>query len=124
MHYALGEFMKTFKPFIKNPTPVDLDQLFNIPAENIFFGHDHMASDLQGKSRFINPGSLGCQKTAVAPYLIIEVVNGKLGIRKGIMPYDDKGLFEAFESRDVPERAFIYKAFFGNRFPPAQANTK
>ena len=124
MHYALGEFKNTFKPFIKDPTPADLDQLFDIPAANIFFGHDHMASDLQGKSRFTNPGSLGCQKTALAPYVIFEVVNGKPNIRKGATPFDDKSLFEAFKSRDVPERAFIYKAFFGNRFPPDQDNTK
>ena len=117
MHYAFGEFTNKIKPIIKNPTPADLDQLFNIPAAHVFFGHDHMASDLQGKSRFTNPGSLGCQKTAVAPYLIFEVSNGISDIRKGGVPYDDNVLIEAFESRDVPERAFIYKAFFGSRFP-------
>jgi putative phosphoesterase len=119
MHYALREIGNTFKPFIKNPTPADLDHLFDTTAAYVFYGHAHSASDLQGRTRFTNPGSLGCQKTAVAPHLILEITQGKLDIQKRTASYDDKGLYNAFEARDVPERAFIYKAFFGNRFPPA-----
>jgi hypothetical protein len=33
------------------------------------------------------------------------------------VPYDDEPLFRAFEERRVPERAFLYRAFFGGRFP-------
>jgi len=124
MHYALKEDGNSFQPVFKNPTPVDLDHLFDTAADYVFYGHIHSESDLQGQTRFMNPGSLGCQKTAAAPYLILEDNNGVADIRMQATPYDDQGLFEAFESRDVPERAFIYKAFFGNRFSPTPAYTK
>ena len=122
MHYALRGDGNSYKPFLKNPTLVKLADLFDTTADYVFYGHDHVASDHQAKTRFMNPGSLGCQKTAAAPYLIFEVLDGKPEIHKGMIPYDDKELYAAFESRDVPERAFIYKAFLGNRFPPAQEN--
>jgi hypothetical protein len=32
------------------------------------------------------------------------------------VPYDDTSLLQAFEGRRVPERAFLYHAFFGGRF--------
>jgi hypothetical protein len=37
-----------------------------------------------------------------------------------IVPYDAAGLFEAFERRAIPERAFIYRAFLGGRFGRAR----
>jgi predicted phosphodiesterase len=82
----------------------------------IFFGHDHASSDIQGKVRYINPGSLGCNSTAIARFTIAKYQDGLVGIQHHSVTYDDKELFRTFEDRNVPEREFIYKAFFGGRF--------
>lgn len=116
MHYALGEGGRSFKGFLKNPTPDGYDRLFDLQADYVFYGHIHISSDLRGRGRYITPGSLGCQKTAVAPYISVEVIDGQLDVQFKNVHYDDRPLFEAFESRQVPEREFIYKAFFGGRF--------
>jgi len=117
MHYALGEDGKSYQPFISDPTSEGFDKLFHSQADTIFYGHSHVPSDLQSRSRYLNPGSLGCQKTATAPYLLVDITDQEMQIHKRSFPYDDRSLYEAFETRDVPEREFIYKAFFGSRFP-------
>jgi predicted phosphodiesterase len=118
MHYALGANGHSYKILLRNPTPEDLDRSFDDHADIYFYGHVHIASDLQGRARYLTPGSLGCQKKAIAPYFLLEITADKLQIEKKFVPYEDGPLFEAFESRKVPEREFIYQAFFGGRFPP------
>ena len=117
MHYALGNGGKSFKLIGRDLTADDLDKYFHTQADTIFFGHSHVASDLQGRARFLNPGSLGCQQSATAPYLLVEITNQEIQIHKRSITYDDRPLYKAFESREVPDREFIYKAFFGSRFP-------
>jgi predicted phosphodiesterase len=118
MHYGLGEDAQSFKSFVLNPSQRDLDKMFtSIDADFIFFGHDHLYSDILGNSRYINPGSLGCQKTPEAPYCIVEFRDGDFKVRHCRALYDDEELYKTFEARDVPEKEFIYKAFFGGRFP-------
>jgi predicted phosphodiesterase len=119
LHYALTKKQKTFKDIIHNPSPDDLDQLFAPTGDLIFYGHTHIASDLQGRARYVTAGSLGCQKASVAPYLVVKIKNGKFEIQQREVSYDDSLLYETFETRQVPERTFIYSAFFGNRFSPS-----
>ena len=47
---------------------------------------------------------------------MLEIYNGQILISHHAAPYDDRSLYEAFEQRAVPERDFIYQAFFGGRF--------
>lgn len=63
-----------------------------------------------GRARYVNPGSLGCAPRAVARYEVVEYVAHRS------VSYDDTSVFETFEARQVPERRFIYRAFFGGRF--------
>ena len=104
------------KNFILDPKPEDFDQYFDFQAAYYFFGHVHTPADLQGQVRYINPGSLGCQKEAIAPYIILEIIDDHVRVFYDSVGYDDGPLFKAFEARKVPERDFIYKAFFGGRF--------
>lgn len=119
VHYGLTSSGDDFADFALNPTVCDLDVVFAAhPAEIVFFGHDHASYDMEGKARYINPGSLGCNPHAIAGYTTAKFEDGKVNIQHHIVTYDDKELFEAFEDRQVPEREFIYKAFFGGRFEP------
>jgi hypothetical protein len=49
----------------------------------------------------------------------VEFVRGTYRLQHRSVPYDDAELLSAFEKRRVPERAFIYRAFFGGRFSSA-----
>ena len=117
IHYGLTPGGEDFIGIVHNPSDGDLDTIFaERKAQIIFFGHDHSASDIKGKARYINPGSLGCCPTALARYTIAKYEDGAVDIQHHSIAYDDKDLFNTFEKRDVPEREFIYKAFFGSRF--------
>ena len=106
-----------FAKVVHNPSSSDLDLIFgNHEGDNIFFGHDHAPIHAQGKARYISPGSLGCNPKAIAPYVIAISSKRQMNIQCHWIEYDDQGLLQAFEERDVPEREFIYKAFFGGRF--------
>ncbi len=117
IHYMLKPSGQAFQPAIRNAKVKDLDELFApYDANLIFYGHDHLASDMQGRARYINPGSLGCYSHAIARYCVVEFHNDQYHIEKRGVPYNDDALYRAFEQRRVPERAFIYRAFFGGRF--------
>jgi len=116
MHYPLTS-KQELMPVVQQPIAEELDHMFaEYPGELMFFGHHHPASDVQGRARYINPGSLGCAKTAVARYCVIDIEKSHYTVEHKSIPYDDAVLFEAFEKREVPERNFICKAFFGGRF--------
>jgi predicted phosphodiesterase len=116
-HYGFAENGESFARIIREPTAQDLDQLFNgIDADVIFYGHAHQASDVKGNKHYVNPGSLGCNPSAVARYTLAEFVNGKVNFEHREIEYDDAELFAAFEERNVPDREFIYEVFFGGRF--------
>jgi putative phosphoesterase len=117
LHYGLTEQENDFHHIVRNPNSVDLDRVFEkSDGEIIFFGHDHLPLDVQGKARYINPGSLGCCPMPLARYTIAEYKDGLVNVQHRSVTYDDTDLYRAFESRDVPEREIMYKAFFGGRF--------
>jgi hypothetical protein len=66
----------------------------------------------------VNPGSLGCDDRALARFVILICEGGRVALDKRAVSYDDAPLYEAFERREVPERHFLYRAFFGSRFDP------
>ncbi|MEZ4862073.1 MAG: metallophosphoesterase family protein [Caldilineaceae bacterium] len=116
-HYGLLSTPGDWQPIIPQATPVALDQLFcDYTTSLLCYGHHHPFSDLQGRARYINPGSLGCHTTAIARYTTITVAHNGCSVIHHRVPYDDTPLFEAFEKRQTPQRAFLYKAFFGGRF--------
>jgi putative phosphoesterase len=112
LHYGLNEQKNWFKPFIKNPNSKDLNELFsNINGQYIFYGHNHQASDIQGEKRYINIGSAGCYNRAIVRICIVEKVNSEIIITKRAETYQDRGLLEAFDKRNVPARDFIRNNF-------------
>jgi predicted phosphodiesterase len=112
------ENMSTKVSIIQQPQPADLDHLFaayTSTSDLIFYGHHHPFSDLQGRTRYVNPGSLGCYHEAIARYTLLEVEQGQWTLSHRSVAYDAAGLWQTFEHRDVPEREEIWQAFFGGR---------
>lgn len=117
VHYGLAPSKSEFLGVVHSPKSADLDNIFRgCKAEVLFFGHDHSPSSTAGKVKYINPGSLGCSREALARFVIADIENKRVKIQNCHVRYDDKELFQTFENRNVPERAFIYQTFFGGRF--------
>jgi putative phosphoesterase len=113
LHYALeptGGFVTVFQ----QPGVAKLDQLFaQETATLICYGHTHRALDMQGRARYVNPGALGCYSQPLARYTVAQFDNGRYTLEHRAAPYDPAPLYQTFEARQVPEREFIYRAFFG-----------
>ena len=117
-HYALRPDGSDFVPIVRLPDAATFDALFaDEVADLVFYGHDHTPADMQGKRRYVNPGSLGCAREAVARFAVMDVApDGTYRLTFEAVPYDDAPLIGAFEDRQVPVRDFLAKAFFGGRF--------
>jgi len=61
LHYPLDAEGRDFASFVAEPSAAALDPIFiSYQADLVFYGHNHAASDVQGRARYVNPGSLGC----------------------------------------------------------------
>jgi len=113
-HYGLDDSGRGFVPVIPHPQSEDLDAMFGqFGADLVFYGHHHPTADLQGRRRYVNPGSLGCHTEALARFVTLDCADGAYMLRHRAVPYDDRVLFAAFEDRAVPEREVIRRIFFG-----------
>lgn len=115
-HYALDESGRDFAPIIRTPTVEELDELFaTVESDLILYGHNHTHSDLRGLAHYINPGPLGCHDQPVARYSVIEFQNGDYHVEHRTAPYDVGMVAAAYRERQVPEREFLCKIFFGGQ---------
>jgi len=113
VHYALDASGRDFVPFIE-PTIADMDTAFSsVNSSVVFFGHDHSPRDLQGRMRYVNPGSLGLCKEPVARYCSVELSPTGFTLRHSAVEYDRAGLFRAYAERHVPARQTIQKVLLG-----------
>ena len=119
LHYALNETRNGFKPILKNPTRLALDNLFGpMTADIIFYGHQHIPNDSKGRCRYVNLGCAGCHNKPAVRLGILEIYQGQLKLKKMEVPYYDDGLMDAFELKKVPARAFIKKTFITRESNP------
>ncbi len=117
LHYEPADTPRGLAPAMQSPTADDLDHLFTSDeSELLFYGHEHHFSDIQGRVRYINPGSLGCNVQAIARYTVVHFESYRFTVTHRQVPYDDTELHRAFETRRVPNRESIYDIFFGSRF--------
>ena len=113
IHYGLGDSGKDFVPVVKEPTITDLDRMFgSLDSDIVFFGHTHHGVDLEGRARYVNPGSVGCHSEPVARFAILEVGEKGFEIVKHQVEYDDSSVFRDLVARDVPDRDNIMRSFF------------
>jgi predicted phosphodiesterase len=114
LHYALKDAPGRFAPIVVDPGPADLDLLFTPYASSrlLFYGHHHPFSDLTGRVRYINPGSLGCHTAPLARYTLLETLpNGRYTLEHRAAPYDATPLLAEMDRRRVPGRDFIRRVF-------------
>ncbi|MCR2822116.1 metallophosphoesterase family protein [Lederbergia panacisoli] len=123
MHYHIGKG-KLSQPISKDPfssivepSLANLNSLFNDRNEDvIFYGHHHPIQCFKGKNRtFLNPGSLGCNNKATAPYAVVTLLDGMIEIELEEANYENITFLESYHKLKVPDREFILKAFHGNQ---------
>ena len=118
LHYGLTETGRNFAKIRQTPDPADLDEMYGSLNSNlVFYGHHHSNSDMASKARYVNPGSLGCHTEPVARFAVLVCREKRYELEVRSISYDDSALFREFERREVPEREFIIRAFFGDRYP-------
>ena len=116
-HYGLNQTGQGFVPLVQPPTIEAMDKMFAlVDYDLVFYGHEHAASDLTGRARYVNPGSLGCQPDAVARFVELDCENGRYTLTKHAIRYDDTAVFQDMKTRQMPTREFICRVFFGNRW--------
>jgi predicted phosphodiesterase len=121
LHYALDETGRGFVDPVPDPDPTSMDRLFALRrARLVFYGHLHYPSpvtpNIVGRARYVNPGALGCSREPLARYALVDVDRkGASRLVFRAVPYEPCPLFDAFEEREVPDRAFIIATFFGGR---------
>jgi predicted phosphodiesterase len=115
-HYAPPAGGSGFASQIVNPAPADLDELFAPEgADIVFYGHHHPMSDLQGRSRYVNPGAAGCSTDGLARYAMLDIAeDGDWTLDLRAVPYDRPALIAEFERRAVLAREEILRGFFGH----------
>jgi predicted phosphodiesterase len=112
-HYGRPDGRGGFAPIRRDATGADLDDVFDdAGVDLVFYGHHHPRSDLTGRARYINPGSLGCHTEPVARFAVLEVVReGAWDVRFHEARYDPTPVLDALDIREVPDRDLIRKAF-------------
>ena len=117
LHYGLTPDGKDFLPIMDDPTTEQLDEMFGeYQADVVFYGHHHPFADVIGATRYINPGSVGCQEKAFAPYSIITCTDGEYTVHHRRVPYDDSTIRADFIAQNVPQRQLLNHIFYGGRF--------
>ena len=112
LHYGYDSLSNWFKDFVKNRNEQKFDQLFQeMEADLIFYGHDHAPHDAASQTRYVNLGSAGCYDKPEVRIGVLSLKNSAFELEKLSIPYEDNGLMEEFEAREVPARDFIMKTF-------------
>lgn len=112
VHYALNEQANWFRNLVKDPGGPEIESLFQeTKGDIIFYGHDHRSFDYQGAKRYLNIGSAGCYHRPIIRLAIVDESQEMVTIRKLEIAYEDEGLMEAYDTRNVPAKTFIRNTF-------------
>jgi predicted phosphodiesterase len=116
-----GEFLS---PRAAPTTPEEATAIFGADARLICFGHQHESCDLEsGTTRYLNPGSLGCNDHPAARVAFVSArASAALLVTHGTAPYSPTELIADFDRRAVPARDFIRRTFmsFGSAGVPVE----
>ncbi len=94
-----------------------LPQLFaDTSATLICFGHHHPRQFVQvNGTTYVNPGALGCQPEAIAPFAVVSGDSENWDVEFMDVPYDDAAYLESFNASDMPSKELLRKLFLGGR---------
>lgn len=103
-----------FMSIISKPDLNAIEELFKEASKFDFigFGHHHIQHNFKNeKTHFVNPGALGCHSIGEARYALVYSNEKSIYVEFKSVPYDRTRLFVAYNELDMPESAFLMKAF-------------
>ncbi len=111
-HISQDPFSRIVEPSLEN-----LTTLFKGTKDDLIcFGHHHPLHYFKSDHTiYLNPGSLGCNSKAVAPYSILDIKSDEIIVHNEAVAYDNAGFLESYERLQVPDRDFILNVFHGNQ---------
>ena len=121
LHYAFArpsdkqrDKRAVFRPIEFNPSTEELDEMFaDIPADMIFFGHQHSPCEGVGRKIYCNVGSAGCFKQSMTRGAILHVDReGNPTVEKFAVPYDREATLAEMDALEVPSADFIKDFYF------------
>ncbi len=103
-----------FRPIEYEPSPEKLDEMFKeIPADIVFFGHQHAPYEFVGQRIYCNVGSAGCYKLSMTRGAILTVDReGNPTVEKFRIPYERETTFAELDELNVPAADFMKKYYF------------
>lgn len=119
LHYPMEEGPPSglcFKPIQPLARGAEADALFRASADVVFFGHHHGETDLHSRdtrTRYVNPGSAGCSRDALARYVRLTVSGDSFQLEHRALPYDKSAMVAAMLEKAVPQGEFLLKFFHG-----------
>jgi putative phosphoesterase len=117
LHYHL-DASGSYLPVEQSPGAAALDALYRgAPADAVCHGHHHEPRALRGERRlYVNPGALGTGDRPVARYAVLSIgTAGEVDVTLHEEAYDNRAFLASFQRLQVPARAFILSAFYGNQ---------
>ena len=115
LHYSRRNFEALNLEYIEKDVCYEkINDLFmKYNADIIFYGHEHIASILEGDRIFINPGSLGCPhpNKDMARYGILEL-NEEIKYTQFEFEYDSVCVVRDMYEKNMPNKDFISSNFY------------
>jgi predicted phosphodiesterase len=114
LHYGLRDQGPDFVDIVQDATVDDFDRMFSgYEADIIFHGHTHRYAAGIGRAYYINPGALGVNHGYQAHFLLLDCSDGNYKFTRGMATYKLGDVLHELDVREVPEREFIKRVFFG-----------
>ncbi len=114
-HYAFVSEEGVFKNYLGLDEVIDSSSFLDIEADLYIFGHQHLSlHNYKDKNvELINLKSSGATIDDNTSYVIIEINDGKYKTTEKILKYDKSKVIKRINSKEMPERDFVKKIFFG-----------
>ncbi len=116
IHYPLRSLNPDrFEYIVHNPTVENLDILFqNVEGDVVCYGHEHIASFVEGKKLYLDPGSCGCPfpEKDITRCMVLTIDKGHLTYEHFKIPYDSSRVVKDMFEKDMPDKDFIAHDFY------------
>lgn len=117
VHYHLNDADELL-PIDGSPSANKLDQIYEgEDVDVVCFGHHHILHHFKSNERlYVNPGALGCNIKASAPYAIIQIEKeGRIHCQFKEVSYHNETFLSDYENKNVPAKETLLRIFHGNQ---------
>lgn len=115
-HYHLND-EEELLPIDDSSSARKMDRLYESEdVDVVCFGHHHILHHIRSSKRiYVNPGALGCNTKACAPYAIIQIEKqGCINCTFKEVSYNNEKFLLDYENKNVSAKDTLLRIFYGN----------